>query len=269
MKMIKQFISIFAFAAVAMTHADVAEKYVAPTKQNHPSHEHRGFYFSTSAGISYLSSEANSYNFSCPSGTGRTRADGRYEYLQYCGENNRLDNFDAFGFPLFDIRFGGAIGNLVAVYTSFNIGLFNGDGRLRKQDYDVKRFIVDDVWDRDDKTLVGGMDQKYDVYGFYVSLGLGFTVYPFRDPASPLNGFYAGIIGGIDASLARLDAYADDFCGLMGIFTRYEIGKDWWVSDTWSVGVGFSLTKSVYENVNEGDDSDHYVIGLFFRLTRG
>jgi len=269
MKMIKQFISIFAFAAVAMTHADVAEKYVAPTKQNHPSHEHRGFYFSTSAGISYLSSEANSYNFSCPIGSGGTRADGRHELLESCGENNRQDNFDAFGFPLFDIRFGGAIGNLVAVYTSFNIGLFNGDGRLRKQDYDVKRFIVDDVWDRDDKTLVGGMDQKYDVYGFYVSLGLGFTVYPFRDPASPLNGFYAGIIGGIDASLARLDAYADDFCGLMGIFTRYEIGKDWWVSDTWSVGVGFSLTKSVYENVNEGDDSDHYVIGLFFRLTRG
>ena len=138
-----------------------------------------------------------------------------------------------------------------------------------KQDYSVTRTIVDNVLEKEDKQLVGVMDETFDSYGFYYSMGLGITVYPFKDPTSPLNGIFLGIGGGLDVSMARDDVYAEDYCTVGGIFTRYELGKDWWVSDTWSIGVGVSFSKMVYSFENEGEKTDHHALSLFFRLTRG
>ena len=56
-----------------------------------------------------------------------------------------------------------------------------------------------------------------------------------------------------------LDAFASGFINdhepsdAVGVFTRYEVGKDWWVSETWSVGVAFTygnlfvISDSYYE----------------------
>ena len=270
MKMFSKFICVFAFAAVALVHADVVENNMAPSagKSIFP-REHRSSYFSVNWGLSYLGSERKSSDFGFSSSIGSTRLDGRYERLEHYGQHDEQESFSAWGFPSIDIRFGRAFGNLVAVHFSFGGGLFNGEGERRKQDYAVHRTVVDEVIEAEDKQLAGIMDQTVDSYGIYMSFGFGVTVYPFRDPSSPLNGLFVGIAGGLDVSMARDDVYATDYCTVGGVFNRYEIGKDWWVSDTWSIGVGFSFTKSVYPFENDGETASHHVVGLFFRLTRG
>ncbi|MBR6123772.1 hypothetical protein IKQ19_09310 [Candidatus Saccharibacteria bacterium] len=270
MKMFSKFICVFAFAVVALAHADVAEKNVAPgAEKNHPSREHRSSYFSVNWGLSYLSSERKSSDFGFSSSIGSTRLDGRYERLEQYGQHDEQESFSAWGFPTIDIRFGRAFGNLFAVHFSFGVGLFSGEGERHKQDYAVHRSVVDNVIESEEKELNGIMNETIDSYGFYGSLGFGFTVYPIRNPASLLNGLFVGLAGGIQGSMARDDVYATDYCTVGGVFTRYELGKDWWVSDTWSVGVGLSFTKVVYEFVDEGEKSKQHVVSLFFRLTRG
>jgi hypothetical protein len=69
--------------------------------------------------------------------------------------------------------------------------------------------------------------------------------------------------------MARDDNYAQEYCVVGGMYTRFELGKDWWVSDTWSIGAGLSFTKLVYESENEGEEMSSHTISLFFRLTRG
>ena len=81
-----------------------------------------------------------------------------------------------------------------------------------------------------------------------------------------------GFAGGFDAFATGFVEDHEDGDAI-GIFNRYEIGKDWWVSDTWSVGVAFA-----YKNLFVIDDDDGYyehnkssrhTISLLFRLTRG
>ena len=259
----KKVFAILVLCAMGLTFAQ------SPSARVPAPREHRGSYFSVNWGLSYLSSELKSSDFGYSSGSGGSRLDGRYERKEFYGLNNEQDSFSAWGFPSIDLRLGRSFGNLVAVYFSFGGGLFQGEGKIRKQDYSVTRITVDNILENEDKQLLGVMDETFDSYGFYGSFGLGFIVYPFRNPASPLNGLFVGVAGGLDVSLARNDSHAEDYCTVGGVFTRYELGKDWWVSDAWSVGVGFSFTNLVYPFENEGDDSNHHVIGLFFRLTRG
>ena len=270
MKIFSKFICIFAFAAVALVHADVVENNMAPSagKSIFP-REHRSSYFSVNWGLSYLGSERKSSDFGFSSSIGSTRLDGRYERLEQYGQHDEQESFSAWGFPTLDIRFGRAFGNMVAVHFSFGGGLFSGEGKRHKQDYAVHRSVVDNVIESEEKEPNGIMDETIDSYGIYGSLGFGFTVYPIRNPASLLNGLFVGLAGGIQGSLARDDVYATDYCTVGGVFTRYELGKDWWVSDTWSVGVGLSFSKVVYTFVDEGENSKHHVVSLFFRLTRG
>ena len=270
MKMFNKFICILAFAIATLAHADVAEKNDVPgAEKNHQSREHRGSYLSVNWGLSYLSSEYNKSNFGYRSGVEYTRPEGRRERTEYYGLNESQESFSAWGFPSIDFRFGWSFGNLVAAHFSFGVGLFKGEGITRKQDYSVTRTIVDNVLESEKTELLGVKDETFDSYGIYGSFGFGFTVYPFRDLTSPLNGLFVGIAGGVDGSMARDDVYAQEYCTVGGVFTRFELGKDWWVSDTWSIGVGLSFTKLVYAAENEGEEMSSHVISLFFRLTRG
>ncbi|MBR3073769.1 hypothetical protein [Fibrobacter sp.] len=271
MSLIKNFVCVFVFAAVAWAQ-DVAsvETPMAPSpKNNLLSREHRGFFFSAGLGLSYMSSNLNSYSSSYSTGASQTRFDGVYEERWFGGENNKKEGFSGFGFPTLDVRMGRSVGNLVAIYASMTGSLYNGEGTVYKEDFSLEKVVLNGSDENVQKTLLGKLDKKEDGYAFYISLGLGFSVYPFRDAISPLNGFYVGISGGADVSLAKVKSENKEISGVMGIFTRYELGKDWWVSDTWSIGVGFAFTKVVYENVNDGDDGGHHFIGLFFRITRG
>lgn len=254
MKTLKKFVCILVFAAIAWA-------------QN--PHEYRGFYFGSGLGVSYLSSALNVNNLNYQSGLGHTRFDGVYEENKHYGENHKKERFSGFGFPSLDFRLGMSFANLITFYFNFRGGLYSGEGKNFKEDYSVDRVYLDGILDKEDRVLVGKLDRKDDAYAFYGAFGLGFTVYPFRNPASPMYGFYVGVAGGADASVARVNALAQDLSGSMGIFTRYEIGKDWWVSDSWSIGVGFDFTIEVYGNNNDGDDGDCHTINLFLRLTRG
>lgn len=253
-KILKELVCIFIFAAVAWA-------------QN--PHEHRGFYYSTGMGVSYLSTSLNVNNLNYQSGVGQYMPDGKYREGKHYGENNRKERFSGFGFPSLDFRIGRSFANLLSFYFNFRGGLYSGEGKMYKEDYYVDRVYLDGALDKEDKALVGKLDRKDDAYAFYGAFGLGFTVYPFRNPASPMYGSYVGVVGGADASISRMNSLAQDISGWMGIFTRYEIGKDWWVSDNWSVGVGFDFTVEVYGNHSEGDEGDCHTFSLFLRLTRG
>lgn len=268
--MFNKFICILAFTIAALAHADVVENNIAPSAEKSFSpREHRGSYLSVNWGLSYLSAELNKSNFGYRSGGEYTRPDGRRERTEHYGLNESQESFSAWGFPSIDIRFGMSFGNLVAAHFSFGGGLFKGEGINRKQDYSVTRTIVDNVLESEKTELLGVKDETFDSYGIYGSLGFGFTIYPFRDLTSPLNGFFVGIAGGVDGTMARDDDYSQEYCTVGGVFTRFELGKDWWVSDTWSIGVGLSFTKLVYAAENEGEEMSSHVISLFFRLTRG
>ena len=262
-RFMKKVFAILVLCAMGLTFAQ------SPSARVPSSREHSSSYFSVNLGLSYLSSELKSSDLSFSSSKMSNRLDGRYERFEHYGRHDEQENFSAWGFPSIDIRFGRAFGNLVAVHFSFGGGLVKGEGKRHQQNYSVNRIVVDDVIESEDEQLSGIMDETIDSYGFYGSLGFGFTVYPFRDPTSPLNGLFVGLTGGIEGAMARDDVYATDYCTVGGVFTRYELGKDWWVSDTWSIGVGFSFTKLVYPFENEGDEPNHHAIGLFFRLTRG
>ena len=254
MKILKNLVCILVFATVAWA-------------QN--PHEYRGFYFGSGLGVSYLSSALNVNNLNYQSGLGHTRFDGVYEENKHYGENHKKERFSGFGFPSLDFRLGMSFANLLTFYFNFRGGLYSGEGKNFKEDYSVDRVYLDGILDKEDRVLVGKLDRKDDAYAFYGAFGLGFTVYPFRNPASPMYGFYVGVAGGADASVARVNALANNVSGSMGIFTRYEIGKEWWVSDTWAIGVGFDFTVEVYGNNNDGDDGDCHTINLFLRLTHG
>lgn len=261
MKMLCKFICILAFATVAF--AQSSDDVPAPR-------EHRGSYLSVNWGLSYLSSEFKDSNFGFDTGNyGGKRPDGRSETVERYAQNNEQDSFSAWAFPFIDFRFGKAFGNFMAMYVSFGGGLFKGEGKISKQDYSITRTSVDYVLESEERKLVGVSDRTFDSYGFYGSFGLGFTVYLFQDPSSPLNGLFVGVAGGFDISLARDNDYAQDYCTVGGVFTRYELGKDWWVSDTWSIGVGLSFSGLVYEFKNAGEEMSHHAISLFFRLNRG
>ena len=56
----------------------------------------------------------------------------------------------------------------------------------------------------------------------------------------------------------------------VGVFTRYEVGKDWWVSETWSVGVAFTYGNLfVISDSYYNEKGTRHTISLLFRLTRG
>lgn len=254
MKILKKLVCILVFATVAWAENP---------------HEHRGFYFGTGLGVSYLSSALNVNDFYFSSGGGQRNLDGIYKENRHYSEHHRKERFSGFGFPSLDFRFGASFANLLTFYFNFRGGLYSGEGKIYKEDYNVDRVYLDEILNQEDRGLVGKFDRKDDAYAFYGAFGLGFTVYPFRNPASPMYGFYVGVAGGADASVARVNALANNISGSMGIFTRYEIGKEWWVSDTWAIGVGFDFTVEVYGNNNDGDDGDCHTINLFLRLTHG
>ena len=101
------------------------------------------------------------------------------------------------------------------------------------------------------------------------AFGLGLSIYPFRNPESMLNGLYIGVSGGVEA----FDSHLDDSFSIIsngGVYTRFELGKDWWVSDTWSLGVGIAYVNvTVFEDGNDKEEHERNSISFFIRLTHG
>lgn len=156
---------------------------------------------------------------------------------------------------LMEFRFGIGIGNVIAFYTQFNLGTYIGSSNWGDSDCDDEICrTYDDESSSGDASFVRT----------YVAFGT--SVYPFRDTSSALNGFFVGSSFGYGISSPIKDIEAQS----VEIQFTVEIGKDWWVSDQLSLGVGIAYFRA-FPQFEALSDLTNAVQGfhLLFRMTRG
>lgn len=224
----------------------------APQKKTRPSHEHRGFFFSAGLGLAYTDVHAKDEDSDC-CGAGTT-------------ETTRRD-FSGWALPTMDFKFGKSIGNLVVLHALLDFALYSGEADYHYSKYyeneGVNLFGIS--MPKIDTKEKEGMETK----AISVSWGLGLMVYPFRNPRSVMNGFYVGISGGMDFVVVGLFDEYNDF-EMLSVFSQYEVGKDWWVSETWSIGFAFSFAmNTAVEMVQAEEGGDRGTFKFLIRLTRG
>jgi len=228
--------------------------------------EHRGFYNSASFGAGFLGLSVKRLDY-----VGRERFDER-----------QVEKFEFIGgsFPVFEFKFGTAVANLVAFHTVFNFAIFTGSDDYFYDEY-RKSFQYDDakykpVLDKDGNNIytsgwVKEKSESEESSGTAVNvrsyLGFGATLYPFRDPGSVMNGAFVGASMGYTFFGTATKADDNSAYGSLGTGFQVELGKDWWLNDHLSVGVGLTYGHS-FLNFFGTEGSDN-LISLNFRLTRG
>ncbi|MBQ2561042.1 MAG: hypothetical protein II565_10735 [Fibrobacter sp.] len=229
--------------------------------------EHRGLFFSAGLGFSYASLFYTDVEYNYGSGA---YFENQWVSSYEEGPKSTWD-LNSFEIPTIDIRLGCSFANLFAVYVLFSGGAYSGEFDYTREKVGVSRYLEDDGSIAvEPKQVEPPVKQEHETMYARFSLGLGFSVYPIRNPLSRLNGLYVGFAGGLDAWAVHMKSGLDSFDN-SGIFTRYEIGKDWWMSESWSLGVGFAFT-NVFKFIKdyEGNDEGHArVFSLLFRITRG
>lgn len=241
-------------------------------KKVRPPYEHRGFFFSMGIGFSYLSTTSDEDDLSFSSGGGYSYPGDTYVYIpqnEYYYGKKVHEEMSCFGLPYIEYRFGKSIGNLVVLYSIFSGSLYRGNAEYFRTNYGIEYlYNQDGVLTSVDTLKRDTTLRKEEAVGFSVSAGLGLSIYPFRNPSSLLNGLYIGASGGFEGFDANMEG-SFSILSTGGIFSRYEIGKDWWVSETWSIGVGFAYINVYVIESGEDGKGERQSINLFIRLTRG
>lgn len=217
-------------------------------------HEHRDSYFSVGTGVAYsnfeTSEDHNSY---------RCRTDGSCEH----GAVEDVTEFSGVS-PALNFRFGRSFGNAVAVYGDIDFvlisGAFETSWKLSYQDLYQNRQTISQssTWN--------------ETAGGFLSGGLGIEVYPFRNPNSVMRGFHFGnaySVGYYRAEIKKHTPLLNDMetkADATVFLYRTDIGMDWWVSETWTIGVEFAYTTPLYKGNNLSDMNS---FRLLFRITRG
>jgi hypothetical protein len=265
MKMFKVLIVALIAASVAWAQMPEVNKPAVPC-------EHRGSFFSVGLGLSYMSLSKDEYVSHRSEDGDWDNPSHRYvvKSVKYWGPKRHWE-FSGAEAPSLDLRFGGTIGNVVALYFTFMGGLYRGTAV--REENNIEQYYLPDA----NGTLIFQSEnsksyyrREFDAIAAYGWFGVGFSVYPFRDPSSPLRGLYFGFSGGLDALGVRVEDNYDDVA-TESYFLRYEVGKDWWVSETWSIGVALSFTNVVgFEDDYYGSDGGgRKAVTLLFRITRG
>ena len=241
-------------AILILCAASLACAQSAPSIGKPAPREHRGFYNSTSFGFAY-----NWYNNS---------RDDVDEHDNGMRKNHDIDyyEYNGFSFAHSEFKFGVAIANLVAFHTVFNIGFFVGSVDYFNEEYDTncidEKCIDVPVLDVEEPSSGDG-------YSFRTFFGFGATFYPIQDKNSPLNGLFVGGSFGYTLFLTMMNGDHTDATGNGGVGFELEIGKEWWINDHYSIGVGLGFAHNglIWETV-KSHKSDN-VLSLSFRMTRG
>ena len=215
--------------------------------------EHRGFYFSAGIGPAYHSfyatSSSNTYRYTW------NYSKDAYDYEPI--KKKEESTYDAFVFPAFDFRIGKSIGNFVAIYTTFDFMFDTGNwDATYTQHNEMYDYESTKTADKKNSVLISGGG------------GLGFDIYPFLNPNSLFRGFHIGESSSLNGMF--IETIGDRVGKGEGFFlaNRINVGMDWWVSETWSLGVEFSYT--FFNEFDVGDDDvDRHLFRVMFRLTRG
>ena len=202
-------------------------------------HVHRGFYFTTSLTFAYLDdTHTETYR-------DKKEKENAYGYLHPYGE----------------IRLGGSIANVASIFGAIGVGYGSGSYEL----------IGNDRYDK----------YKVDATLLRLFFGLGTEFYPIQDKENPAYGIFLGLtIGlGIDGSFydtynSRYDDYSSGDDAYLNYLFRFEIGKDWWFSRRWCVGIAFNYTYGSYTDksgdysyYNEKDEYSSNTFGFTVRLS--
>ena len=238
------------------------EKTPVRVKKTRPPREHRGFFFSAGLGVAYTDISATD------------KSTGENWYYDENGQSfpkewEKTVRKEASGWalPALDFKFGKSIANLVVVHGQVDFAVYSATF-----DYSASKES------QGEGVNIAGIslpkitvDEKKGIENIALAFGagLGFMVYPFRNPLSVMNGFYVGFSSGIDGFVGGFeDNYAET--NLSSFFTQYEVGKDWWVSDTWSVGVALAyVAHALVEDGDSEDGGSRNTIKFLVRLTRG
>lgn len=226
-----------------------------PTVAKPAPREHRGFYNSVSFGAAYNWYKSSRENDDTYTENGVEITERNVDYFE----------FDGFTFPMFEFKFGVAMANLVALHTVFNFGFFAGSEDWFYREYE--KACLDNRCTETEKTKERE-EESSDGFGFRTFVGLGSTVYPFRDKTSALNGFFVGGALGYTMFLTYIDGDAHA-AGDGGPAFQVEMGKEWWINDHLSIGVGLEFAHTSLSVMSVESYKSDNVISLSLRLTRG
>lgn len=148
-------------------------------------------------------------------------------------------------FPYEETRLGGSISNIVSIYGLLGVGA--GYGTFE--------------YDSDDLSI--------DATSIRFAFGLGLDFYPIQDKESPIYGLFVGFSSGLllDATFFKSKSSNDD--SFINIFYRLEVGRDWWFSKRWCLGVAFNYTFGTMDLSADSEESDNYrnhTFGLSVRI---
>lgn len=208
--------------------------------------QHKGFYMAFAFGVG-----TNIYDIET-----ERKSDFNRDYGYFANKSITKDDYIGYGTPVLDFKLGGAASNLIALYSEIGFSLFTGTLNHSKESFYKEN--VDFNYNLSNRNK----DKYKQVYQVRYFFGAGTTIYPFREPGAA-NGFFIG--GSIGYTYVSDDEYG--FSGIERTF-KGEIGKDWWISNKMSFGVGAQYMYSTPLEQNISSSSDH-TIALLIRVVRG
>jgi hypothetical protein len=229
---------------------------------------HHGSFSSWAFGVSYMKSSLEGVNRRTENVVRSVQPDGSSAVTaEYVVERERRDEFSGFGTPLIDFRYGYFVGKAVALYLGFAGSLYWGEGSYFRENRGIDYAYEPDGVKKNLRYASGNEYYKDDAVGVFGSFGFGISVYPFYKWTTELKDVHAGLAWGWDATVAKIKGASDNTNGFTGYFLRFDVGKDWWVSEDCLMGIGFSYTNAFGTDDYGSDGKDHR-FGLFFRITR-
>lgn len=245
----KKVFAIFILCAMNLAFAQ------SPSVAEPAPREHRGFYSNTSFGFA-LNWFKNSIEDIYRSDDGVNQKNRDVDFYEYYGTTFMLGEF----------KFGYALGNLVALHTVFNFGFYIGTVDYYEEHYRLictKENVCIETpnleRDNDEDPSAG------DAYNIRTYLGFGATFYPFRDKNSPLYNAFVG--GSFGYTLFVNAGHRENGNG--GIGFELEMGKEWWLNDRLSLGVGLGFAHFGLVWGTVASHRSDNVLSLSFRITRG
>lgn len=198
---------------------------------------HRGFHFATTLGFDFLSMKNEA-----------TDDDDDYN------KNNYKDKsyYNAYAFPNLDFRFGAGFANLFIVHYTVGFTSYVGESSRNLMSGKTATEKI-----KDKNTTI-----------FDFKFAVGTTFYPFRNINSSLNGLFFGIGAAIDDfSINHNVKIVNGSNEFSTLALNVELGKDWWISDLWSAGLGLSASYSIY-SLEENNDPEFAKLNIMFRIAR-
>lgn len=185
--------------------------------------EHRGFYFATLLGLDVISMKNTQ------------------------PEDNINIIYNGYSLPKIDFRFGPSILNLLAIHLTMGFSNYIGEAVEKDRLHSNSSNKIKD----NENPLMN------------MWLGPGFTLYPFRDRNSPLNGSFISASVFMELVTFTQNYNLEDWDDEVLFYSaQLELGKDWWVSDAWSVGAALGVGGGLFRDYGNSAKMGRFLFTL-------